>query len=210
MANTEEPLECSSAACEADQSTFFDMKARIILLEKTVEEWGKRCDEADEIEQQLRIQLYESSEKWKQERISLMQTIENLQKQNAKLTVDLMKLQGTDTTEKLELENLRSEKKIWLRDKKKKNEENAMLTARIIALRNELRRLAGKNSGDLSPSVALCNMVAFGDVENTSTPPRNPAVEPKLPTTSKRKSNKSALSFRNEMQCQPCSFDESP
>ncbi|VDD92660.1 unnamed protein product [Enterobius vermicularis] len=205
-----EETEELPAVCDADQYVFERLKGKIALLEKKLEDWGRRCDEADGIEQHLRLQLYEFSEKWKGERSSLIEEIEKLKKENAKLRSDLMEVQEVDATDKLKLEKLLLEKKIWAKEKKEKNDEINMLTARIIALRNELRKYAKKGGGDVSPSSAIASMVVSDNAEGEVTPTRNLSVEARLSTNCKRKPIKSASSFCASLQCQPFSLVESP
>lgn len=208
--SSEIPVVQSISAAELAENRILELEEKVKLLEGRLDEWGKRCDEADKVEEQLRFQLYENSETWKQEKLSLMQKFECLNEETERLKGDLIKLQGMYKEEKLELENLRSAKRMWLKEKKEKNEEISMLTSRILALRKELRRIAGKNSGDLSPSSSvLLSMECYGgSPENAVTPTRKVSEEQKPPITSKKKSAKSVRSFRSELPCEPFSIDD--
>uniref|UniRef100_A0A0N5A7X7 Uncharacterized protein n=1 Tax=Syphacia muris TaxID=451379 RepID=A0A0N5A7X7_9BILA len=189
---------CEEAACEIDQRIFANMKTRMEFLEKTIEDWGRRCDEADDVERQLRLQQYNLSEKWKIERDSLLKEIEKLKEEKLQAVESLRQFRKVDNEDKYELEVLRSEKKLWLKEKKKKNEEISSLTSRVIALRNELRRYAGKCSGEHSPSGTFSSIVLDEDTTDAKTPTKLLRCEPKFPTTSLKKISKSSFSCRGD------------
>ena len=198
---------CSIAACETDQAIIADLRKTIDFLKMKVEKWERQCDDADEVEQQLRMQLCEALQKWKDERALLEQTIEKLKSENVRLTSNLVDLEKRDAAEKVELEGLRLDRMNWQKEKKKKNEEITVLTSRIIALRNELRRRIGGD--DLSPKPELRDIFIGDNKGNLSTPKQTASANPEVSITSKRKANKSDFLVRSTLAFQPCGFDES-
>uniref|UniRef100_F1KTE8 Centromere-associated protein E n=1 Tax=Ascaris suum TaxID=6253 RepID=F1KTE8_ASCSU len=157
------------------------LEERLKLVESENELWGRRCDEADETERQLReeIVLFDcQKKKFCAEMESLKQQLEDMKKQ-------LQLQQSNSIAEGLELQRLRDEKKELEKLVKKLQKEVLLRDKKVSALQCELRRVSSvRNPGDVELSPA--HEEAASTISHDSHTPtathsgRNPGIMPPL------------------------------
>ncbi|VDM47595.1 unnamed protein product [Toxocara canis] len=166
-----------------------DLEMRVKWLETENELWGRRCDEADETEGQLREEINELDRQKK----NLMHETESLKKEIENMKREAQLQKANNIAEGVELQRLRDEKKQLEQLVKNLQTEVMARNKKVSALQCELRRVSNIRKPEnvtLSPMPDEENAASANFSEShTPTPSRcarNPgSVPPSAPSKQK-------------------------